>query len=126
MFHIDPTDPCPVEEQLARTVRSAVGAALLSPGDRMPTVRQLAVELRVNANAVAKAYAVLESEGVLRADPGVGVVVNASAEEVGAAALYDELTALEDSFLRGAAELGFSLDEVIIHLGSRRAPDRDV
>lgn len=120
MFHLDPTDPAPVETQLVRTIRSAVGAGLLSPGDPLPTVRQLAVELRANANAVEKAYAELERQGVLRRQVGVGMFVSASAEEVGREAIYEELSALEDSFLREAAELGFSLDEVIIHLDARR------
>ena len=120
MFHLDPSDPAPVETQLVRTIRSAVGAGLLSPGDPLPTVRQLAVDLRANANAVEKAYAELEKQGVLRRQVGVGMFVNASAEEVGREAIYEELSALEDSFLREAAELGFSLDEVIIHLDARR------
>lgn len=120
MFHLDPTDPAPVETQLVRTIRSAVGAGLLSPGDPLPTVRQLAVDLRANANAVEKAYAELERQGVLRRQVGVGMFVSASAEEVGREAIYQELSALEDSFLREAAELGFSLDEVIIHLDARR------
>ena len=52
--------------------------------------------------------------------PGIGVFVRATADGVGREALYDELTALEDTFLREASALGFSLDEVIIHLDSRR------
>ena len=120
MFHIDPSDPTPIEAQLVRTVRSAVGAGLLSPGDALPTVRHLSVELRVNANAVERAYAELARTGVLVLRPGVGVFVSDAPQGVGAGALYEELTALEDTFLREASALGFSLDEVIIHLDSRR------
>src|SRR5688572_15886710 len=120
MFHIDHSDPTPVETQLVRTVKSAVGAGLLSPGDALPTVRHLAVELRVNANAVDRAYAELARAGVVELRPGIGVFVRAGSEAVGREALYEELTALEDSFLREASTLGFSLDEVIIHLDSRR------
>jgi GntR family transcriptional regulator len=120
MFHIDPTDPTPVEVQLVRTVRSAIAAGLLGAGDALPTVRQLAVELRVNANAVGKAYAELERGGLVQLRPGVGTFVSAVPESLPRGALYEELCALEDTFLRAAAELGFSLDEVIIHLDSRR------
>ncbi|HEX2204410.1 MAG TPA: GntR family transcriptional regulator [Longimicrobium sp.] len=120
MFHIDPSDPTPVEDQLARTIRAAVGAGALSTGDRLPTVRQLAVELRVGANAVARAYEALEREQVLATQPGVGTVVRASAGEVRREALLAELSALEDTLLREASALGFSLDDVIIHLDSRR------
>jgi GntR family transcriptional regulator len=122
MFHIDPSDPTPIEAQLVRTVRSAVGAGLLAPGDAMPTVRQLAVELRINANAVSRAFAELERQGVVETQRGVGVFVRSTSEAIGRAAVLDELRALEDTFLRGAAQLGFSLDDVIIHLDSRRQP----
>jgi GntR family transcriptional regulator len=122
MFHIDPSDPTPAEAQIVRTVRSALGAGLLTPGQTMPTVRQLAVDLRVGANAVARAYAELERQRVLETVGGVGIVVRASPEAIRREELYDELAALEDTFLRQAAELGFSLDDVIIHLDSRRKP----
>jgi GntR family transcriptional regulator len=122
MFHIDPSDPTPAEAQIIRTVRSALGAGLLTPGQTMPTVRQLAVDLRVGANAVARAYAELERQQVLETVGGVGIVVRASPEAIRRGELYDELAALEDTFLRQAAELGFSLDDVIIHLDSRRKP----
>lgn len=120
MFHIDLSDPTPIETQLLRTVRSAIAAGLLGDGDPLPTVRQLAVELRVNANAVAKAYAELEREGLVRVRAGAGPFVCAAPDSLSRGALYEELCALEDTFLRAAAELGFSLDEVIIHLDSRR------
>lgn len=120
MFHIDPSDPTPVEAQLVRTIRSAVGAGALSAGDPLPTVRQLAVELRVGANAVARAYEELERQGVLATRAGVGTVVRAAAGDIRREELLDELSALEDTLLREAAELGFSIDDVIIHLDSRR------
>lgn len=120
MFHIDPSDPTPVDAQLVRSVRSAVGAGLLEPGDPLPTVRQLAVQLRVNANAVARAYAELGREGIIEERPGVGACIRASRDAVRPEELYLELAALEDTFLNQAAALGFSLDDVIIHLDSRR------
>jgi len=120
MFHIDPTDPTPPEVQLVRTIRSAIGAGLLDPGEPMPTVRQLAVELKVGANSVTRAYAELERQGVLATRPGVGPVVKASPDAIRDEELRAELCALEDTLLRQAAALGFSLDDVIIHLDSRR------
>lgn len=120
MFHIDPTDPTPIEAQLVRTIRSAVAAGLLDAGARLPTVRQLAVELRVGANEVARAYERLEEQRVLETRGGVGLVVRAGPDDIRREELLDELSALEDTLLRQAAELGFSLDDVIIHLNSRR------
>ena len=125
MFHIDPSDPTPIEAQLVRTIRSALGAGLLAPGEPMPTVRQLAVDLRIPANAVSRAYAELEQQQVLATRRGVGIVVSAHAEDIRREELLDELSALEDTFLREASELGFSLDDVIIHLDSRRRDQSD-
>src|SRR3954462_1591179 len=116
MFHIDPTDPTPVDAQLVRTIRSAIGAGLLEPGEPLPTVRQLAVELKVGANSVSRAYAELQRQGVLATRAGVGTVVRARPDDIGGEELLDELAALEDTFLRQASALGFSLDDVIIHL----------
>lgn len=125
MFHIDPSDPTPVDVQLVRTIRSALGAGLLEPGAPMPTVRQLAVDLRVGANAVARAYAELEKQGVLATRRGVGLVVSAQPDDIQRDELLTELAALEDTFLREASALGFSLDDVIIHLDSRRRDPSD-
>ena len=58
--------------QLERGIRSAIAAGRLKAGDQLPTVRQLAVDLRVNANTVAKVYAHLERSGVLETRRGVG------------------------------------------------------
>ena len=120
MFHVDLSDPTPVEVQLVRTIRSAIGAGLLLPGDELPTARQLAVDLRVNPNAIERALAILQSDGTVVLRRGVGLFVRASPADVDRAVLYQELAALEDTFLRAAADLGFSLDDVIIHLDSRR------
>lgn len=120
MFHVDPSDPTPVDVQLVRTIRSAIGAGLLSPGDEIPTVRKLAVDLRVNPNAIERALTILQRDGTVELRRGVGVFVRASPADVDREVLFQELSALEDTLLRAAAQLGFSLDDVIIHLDSRR------
>jgi GntR family transcriptional regulator len=125
MFAIDDTDPTPLYAQLERAIRVAIATGRLGVGDRLPTVRQLAVDLRVNANTVAKVYGELERGGVLETRRGVGTFVRASGP--GAASPEDRarrLTALEDRFLADAAALGYSADEAIAHLGGRRARER--
>ena len=74
----------------------------------------------MGANAVARAYAELEREGIVATRVGVGTVVRASPDQIRRDDLFAELSALEDTLLRAASELGFSLDDVIIHLDSRR------
>src|SRR5688572_15287237 len=65
--------------QLVEQVKTAVASGALQPGDALPTIRPLAEELRVNRNTVAKAYAELESQGVIETLAGKGCFVRAAA-----------------------------------------------
>src|SRR5436305_15155397 len=90
-------------------------------GDQLPTVRQLAVDLRINANTVAKVYAELERSGVVETRRGVGTFVTARPNE--AASRRDRerhLRELADHFIAQSHERGFSIDDVIEHLERRR------
>jgi GntR family transcriptional regulator len=72
MFQIDFKSGKPVYLQLADQVRYAAASGALRPGDPLPSIRPLAEELRVNRNTVAKAYAELESQGIIETAPGKG------------------------------------------------------
>jgi len=72
IFQIDFKSGKPVYLQLADQVRYAAASGALRPGDPLPTIRPLAEELRVNRNTIAKAYAELESQGVIETLPGKG------------------------------------------------------
>src|SRR5499433_2515354 len=119
-FHINTEDPTPIYAQLERAIRFAIATERLRIGEQLPTVRQLAVELRINANTVAKVYAELERVGVVETRRGVGTFVKARDFE--AARDKDrerELRELEDHFLGKAAHLGFSARDAVDHLRSR-------
>lgn len=75
---LDPHDSTPIYAQLERGVRAAIATGRLKPGDQLPTVRQMAVELQVNANTVARVYAELERSGVIETKRGVGSFISAS------------------------------------------------
>jgi GntR family transcriptional regulator len=75
---VDPRDSTPIYAQLERGVRAAIATGRLKPGDQLPTVRQMAVELRVNANTVARVYAELERSGMIETKRGVGSFISAS------------------------------------------------
>ena len=66
MFQIDANHPTPLYAQLERSIRFAIATGKLSIGEQLPTVRQLAVDLRINANTVAKVYTELERAGVFK------------------------------------------------------------
>lgn len=122
MFAIDAQNPTPLYAQLARAIRVAVATGRLRAGDQLPTVRQMAVDLKVNANTVAKVYAELERTGVLESRRGVGTFVRVAPAEV-AAPLRERLRALADlasRFLAEAAALGFTAEDAIEHLQARR------
>src|SRR6267142_1108841 len=122
LFQINVTDPMPIYAQLERAIKLAVTTETLRVGDQLPTVRQLAVELRINANTVAKVYAELLRAGVLETHRGVGTFVSAAPEEasLGRRDREKQLRQLADHFIAETGTRGFSLDDVIEHLHSRR------
>jgi len=73
---LDPADPTPIYAQLERAIRAAIATARLRPGEQLPTVRELAVQLRINANTVARVYTALERDGVFETRRGVGTFVS--------------------------------------------------
>jgi GntR family transcriptional regulator len=122
MFHIDTKHPTPLYHQLERSIKFAIATGKLRIGDQLPTVRQLAVDLRINANTVAKVYAELERSGVLQTRRGVGTFVHERPAEVAQSRRDRErhLRELSDHFIAETHSRGFSLDEVIEHLEKRR------
>ncbi|HKQ78382.1 MAG TPA: GntR family transcriptional regulator [Blastocatellia bacterium] len=123
-FNIDSEDPTPIYAQLERAIRFAIATERLRVGEQLPTVRQLAVDLKINANTVAKVYAELERAGILETRRGVGTFVRARQDGMlkreSKQSRERELRAFADRILAEAHELGFSLDEVLDHLTSRR------
>ncbi|HEY8203850.1 MAG TPA: GntR family transcriptional regulator [Pyrinomonadaceae bacterium] len=122
MFHIDTKHPTPLYHQLERSIKFAIATGKLRIGEQLPTVRQLAVDLKINANTVAKVYAELERLGVLETRRGVGTFVQEHAADAALNRRDRErhLRELADHFIAETHSRGFSLDEAIEHLQSRR------
>ena len=111
----------PLYAQLTRAIRFAIATGRLLVGEQLPTVRQLAVELRVNANTVAKVYAELERSGILETRRGVGTFVSARHLEAGHRHEHEKhLIELVDRFVAEAGAMGFSTDDLLDQLQSRR------
>lgn len=120
LLAVDAADPMPIYAQLERSIRSAIATGVLRPGDQLPTVRQLAVDLAVNANTVARVYAELERAGVLETRRGVGTFIGATDPAAVRHGDRDQrLRALVDRLLAEAAALGFPAPEVLDHLAAR-------
>jgi GntR family transcriptional regulator len=130
MFAIDVNDPTPLYAQLERAIGVAIATGRLKVGDRLPTVRQLAVDLKINANTVAKVYGELERSGVLETRRGVGTFIRVAAGRGSSGPDRERrLVELADRFLAGAAALGFSADEAInflkVHWTDRKREQSD-
>jgi GntR family transcriptional regulator len=80
-LHVDPDDELPIYDQIVRQVKFAVARQTLGPGQSVPSVRELARELAINPNTVARAYQQLQTEGVLVAVRGLALEVAKGAVE---------------------------------------------
>jgi GntR family transcriptional regulator len=117
---IDPKDPTPIYAQLERSIRFAVASGKLGAGVQLPTVRQLAVDLRVNANTVAKVYLALERDGVVETKRGVGTFILPPKPDSLHMPRRDlHLRTLTEKFLTDAWALGFSPRVVLQYLTQR-------
>lgn len=80
MLTIQLDSPLPLVDQIHTGIRQAIALGELTPGDALPTVRQLAADLGINLNTVARAYRQLETEGLVSTRRGRGSVVEAARE----------------------------------------------
>ena len=118
---IDSRDPTPIYAQLERGLRAAIATGRLRPGDQLPTVRQLAVELMVNANTVARVYAELERSGVIDTRRGVGSFVTATPAQAHPPRERERrLRAFVTRVLADADAAGFTRDDVVAALTTPR------
>jgi GntR family transcriptional regulator len=118
---IDPQDATPIYAQLERSLRAAIATGRMQPGDQLPTVRQLAVELRVNANTVARVYAELERAGVIETRRGVGSFISATPAEARPPREHERrLRAFVTRVLADADAAGFTVDEITAALGAHK------
>ena len=120
-FFIDASHPMPLYAQLERSIKFAVATGRLGLGEQLPTVRQLAVDLRINANTVAKVYAELERAGIVETRRGIGTFVTARRVKVSTRQDQEKhLRELADRNVAEAEAHGYSLDDLIEHLHGRR------
>ena len=120
LFQINPSDPTPLYAQLDRAIRLGISIGRLRPDTQLPTVRQLAVDLSINSNTVAKVYRDLERAGVLETRRGIGTFVKTPAPRAMPKGERDRLLAvLADRFIAEGSAMGFSADQLLDHLVDR-------
>ena len=112
-FVLDLRSGVPIYVQLVEQVQQLVADGKLKPGDQLPTVRQLASELRVNFNTVARAYRILDSAGLISTQQGRGTyILDHAAIELGDLLKSETLEDQTARFINEVIRQGFSAKEI--------------
>lgn len=123
-FLIDTKSGVPFYRQIVEQVKFAIARGDLESGDRLPTVRQLAVDLSINPNTVVRAYRELEIEGMLDSHQGSGTFVSNHRPDVDRLERQRMLDQILTDMLARASSYGFSLDDVLAGLKHRKEETR--
>jgi GntR family transcriptional regulator len=112
-IQVDPKSSTPLYAQIMEQTHRAAATGILQPGDQAPRVRDLAEQLRVNPNTVARAYRELQAEGLLVARQGSGTFVSDEAEAIGEEKQRQILGERLEEAARLAREAGLSKEEFL-------------
>jgi GntR family transcriptional regulator len=123
-FSIDTKSGVPFYRQVIEQVKFAIARGVLTTGDRLPTVRQLAVDLSINPNTVVRAYRELEIEGILETHQGSGTFVGNHRPEIDELEKQRMLDQILTDLLARATAYGLSLDDVLAQLRQRKEASR--
>src|SRR5262245_59019050 len=118
---INLTDGVPIYRQIVNQVKYLVASGLLQPGEELPPIRTLALQLKVTPNTIVKAYGELEMSGVIQKRHGSGTRVSEMRPQL---ALRDRRRVIEqriDALLAEAHQLNFTADEILRMVRERRA-----
>ena len=119
-FQLDLSTGVPVYRQLIDQVLGSLSAGNLNPGNRLPTVRQVAVDLAINPNTVVRAYKELEIRGILSTQQGTGTFIAERPAQTDDGERLRKLYALAGEVAARTGAAGFTLDELIERLAELR------
>ena len=115
-FILDPSGGMPFYRQIIDQIKFGIASGKLKTGEQLPTVRALAVQLKVNLNTIAKAYKELEILGILDTQQGSGTFINANGIVLSDEEKQKKIRDICKEFLTVTFTYGFSIDEVITEL----------
>ena len=115
-FRLDLHSGVPVYRQIIDQVTGGMAAGVLGPGDQLPTVRQVAVDLAINPNTVVRAYRELEIRGVLETQQGTGTFITQKKIKRDEVARQRQLTQLVSEFVGRAGAGGFTIQDLLEQL----------
>ncbi len=112
-IEIRPESGVPIYLQIVERIKHLVAIGALRPDEQLPTIRRLAVELRVDPNTVARAYQILDREGVISTQQGRGTfIAHRLDDSVLTRMRLEKLPAILDHALLEALSLGYELMEI--------------
>jgi GntR family transcriptional regulator len=119
LFRLDPASGLPFYRQIIDQVLLAVADGRLQPGAQLPTVRQLAVDLAINLNTVARAYREMEIRGIVETQQGTGTFVAARPARQRSGEKKRATQDLVDQFVASATSKGITMEDLIEALVER-------
>ena len=119
-FKLDPKSGVPFYRQIIDQIRYGVASGDLKVGEQLPTVRALAVQLKVNLNTVSKAYRELEIQSVLETQQGTGTFIDSIRVQISTEERQNKIANICSEFLSIASSYGFSIEEMINELKKRQ------
>lgn len=123
-FSIDFKSGVPFYRQIIEQIKFGIASGELAPGDRLPTVRQLAVDLSINPNTVIRAYRELEIESVLNTQQGSGTFVGNEKPGIDRLEKQRMLDQILTELLARASNYGLTLNDVLEGLRQRKEASR--
>lgn len=128
-FKLDPKSGIPYYRQIIDQIRYGILSGRLKVGEQLPTVRGLAVELKVNLNTVSKAYKELEIQDILETQQGTGTFIGSVPVDIPEEERKKKLNDICTEFFNIAASYGFTEEDLIGELTKykegRNGKDRD-
>jgi len=108
IIRIDPDSSVPIFEQIVAEVKAAVARGACAAGEMVPSVRQMATQVLVNPNTVARAYRELEREGIVYTRKGLGVFISDAAVKLSRTDRSDEVQRRLNDLVAEARRAGLS------------------
>lgn len=122
-FELDLKSGVPFHRQIVDQIRYGIASGRLLPGEQLPTVRELAVQLQVNPNTIRKAYSELDILDILDTQQGTGTFVSHREVEIDDAEKSRKLRQICDEFVARGNQYGFTLGDILTHLQRRHEND---
>jgi GntR family transcriptional regulator len=119
-FKLDPKTGSPFYRQIIDQIKFGMATGNLKTGEQLPTVRALAVELKVNLNTVAKAYKELEIQNILETQQGTGTFISDTRIQLSAKDRNNKLKEICTEFSSIAFSYGFSVNDIINQLQKQK------